>query len=253
MIKSKALIVDIETSPMLAYIWELGEQNVSLDKIHTDWHIMAWSAKWLGEPAKSIIYMDNRNAKKGDDKSILIPLWGLLNEADIVITQNGQHFDSRKINARFISHGITPPKPYLHIDTYRLVKRVAAFTSNKLEYLTDKLCSKHKKITHSKYPGLKLWIECLAGNVDAWNTMKQYNIKDVLSTEELYEKVKAWAPESMPKVYPMTKGGDSSCHTCGYKGSMIAGRDRIRKSGVYTQDKCPRCGSWQVAKAKRVK
>lgn len=248
--KQKCLVLDIETSPMLAYIWELGEQHVELSQIHTDWHIMAWSAKWLGDPENKIVYKDLRNHKPGEDQAILTDLWHLLNEADIVITQNGQHFDSRKINARFMLHGMTPPKPYLHIDTYRLVKKVAAFTSNKLEYLTSKFCTKHQKVTHGKFPGLKLWIECLKGNKEAWNEMKFYNIKDVLSTEELYLNLKAWAPETMPKVYPMTKDS-RQCHTCGYTGEMREGRPRIRKSGTYTQDSCPKCGSWQVLKLKK--
>lgn len=245
MIKSKALILDIETSPMLAYIWELGEQRVNINQIHTDWYIMAWSAKWLGESKKSIQYYDTRNTS--NDKEILKPLWNLLNEADIVITQNGQKFDSRKINARFMLNNMTPPKPYLHLDTYRIVKRVAAHTSNKLQYLTEKLCTKYQKTAHSKYQGLRLWIECLNGNISAWKEMKYYNIQDVLSTEELYLKIKAWAPESMPKIYPLSKDVDT-CHTCGYKGSMIAGRDRIKNTGVYVQNRCPKCGAWQILK-----
>ena len=245
MFKSKALVLDIETSPMLAYIWELGEQRVNLDQIHTEWHIMAWSAKWLGAPAKEIMYEEVRGRKS--DRPILKKLWKLLNEADIVITQNGIKFDSRKINARFLLHGMTPPKPYLHIDTYRLLKKVAEFTSHKLAYLTDKLCVKDKKVTHGEFPGLRLWIECLKGNPKAWKEMKFYNIKDVLSTEELYEKVKAWAPESMPRLYPMTKER-GTCSTCGYKGSMREGKPRVRKSGVYTQDMCPKCGAWQIIK-----
>src|SRR5690242_16096000 len=113
--KNNCLVLDIETSPILAYIWELGEQDVNLSQIHTDWHIMAWSAKWLGEPESKVIYHDLRNSETGDDKPILKPLWDLLNQADIVVTQNGEHFDSRKINARFMLHGMPPPKPYRHI------------------------------------------------------------------------------------------------------------------------------------------
>jgi hypothetical protein len=252
MIKSKTLILDIETSPIVAYIWELGEQHVALNQVKTDWHIMAWSAKWLGDPESKVIYYDLRNHKNGDDKPILKPLWDLLNSADIVITQNGQHFDSRKINARFITHGMNPPKPYQHLDTYRLVKRVAAFTSNKLEYLSNTLCNTHKKIVHGKFPGLSLWIECLKGNKEAWDEMKRYNVKDILSTEELYLHVKAWSPESFPKIYPMTQN-DDTCHTCGYTGAMRIGRERIRKSGVYSQNSCPKCGSWQIVKQKPIK
>lgn len=252
MIKSKALVLDIETSPILAYIWEMGEQTVSINQIKEDWYIIAWSAKWLGEPESKVVYYDLRNHKNGDDKPILKPLWEMLNEADIVITQNGQQFDSRKINARFISHGMNPPKPYQHIDTYRLVKKVASFTSNKLEYLTDKLCKTHKKIVHGKFPGLTLWIECLKGNKEAWDEMKRYNIKDILSTEELYLHIKAWTPESMPKIYPMT-ADIKSCGTCGYRGAMRQGRDRIKNTGTYTQNSCPKCGSWQAIKQKKVK
>ena len=246
--KSKALVLDIETSPMLVYVWELGEQRVGLEQIHRDWNIVAWSAKWLDDPAKKLIYRDIRNHKS--DKPILEELWKLLNEADIVITQNGKRFDSRKINARFMLHGMPPPKPYQHLDTYLLLKRVAEFTSHKLSYLTDKLCHKYKKIAHKKFPGLKLWVECLNGNRKAWDEMKYYNIQDVLSTEELYLAVKAWAPEYMPKLYPMTKDPDT-CSTCGYCGQMREGRPRIRKRGVYTQNSCPKCGSWQVVKQKR--
>jgi hypothetical protein len=146
-------------------------------------------------------------------------------------------------------HGMKPPKPYLHIDTYRLVKRVAGFTSNKLEYLTDKFCTKHKKITHGKFPGFSLWVECLKGNKSAWNEMRYYNIKDVLSTEELYLAVKAWAPETMPKIFQTTKD-NATCPTCGYFGAMRIGRDRVKKAGVYIQNQCPKCGAWQTLKKK---
>ena len=236
----KALVLDIETTPMLAYIWELGEQRVNLDQIHTDWQIMAWSAKWLSE--KRVHYYDTRNHKS--DKAILKELWKLLNEAQVVITQNGMKFDSRKINARFILHGMTPPSPYLHIDTYRLLKRVAEFTSHKLAYLTDKLCKSEKKTDHKLFPGFSLWIECLKGNKKAWDEMKKYNIADVLSTEELYLTVKAWAPEHMPRLFDMTDSS-SQCGTCGYNGQMREGKLRKAKRYSYRQHMCPKCGAWQ--------
>ena len=119
------------------------------------------------------MYRDQRNAKDIlDDKAILKPLWKLLDEADIVITQNGKNFDSPKLNARFIMHGWAPPSPYKHLDTYQIVRQAAKFTSNKLEYLTEKLCTKYKKLEHAKYPGMVLWTECLAGNRAAWNEMR---------------------------------------------------------------------------------
>lgn len=239
--QQKTLILDIETSPILAYVWGIRDQVIGLDQIHTDWHIMAWSAKWLGD--KAIHYYDVRK-HPGNDLPILKPLWEMLNEADIVITQNGRRFDSKKINARFMLNHMKRPSPYRHFDTYELVKDVAAFTSNRLEYLTGQFCEKHKKSSHAKYGGWRLWIECLKGNKTAWDEMKAYNIKDVLSTEELYLKIRAWAPEKFPKVYEMTDAA-KECGSCGYVGKMIEGKLRKAKTKKYRQHTCPKCGSWQ--------
>ena len=49
-----------------------------------------------------------------------------------------------------------------------IAKECFGFTSNKLEYMTDKLCKKYKKLKHGKYAGFELWKECLHGNMDAW-------------------------------------------------------------------------------------
>lgn len=233
----KVLVFDIETAPMLAYVWGRFKVNVSVKQVKEDWSIMAWAAKWLG--AKKIMYMDQRHAKHiENDREILLGLWGLLNEADIVITQNGQSFDTPKINARFIMHGIKPPSPYKHIDTYRIAKRVANFTSNGLEYLTEKLCIKYKKLSHTKYPGMTLWTECLKGNKSAWREMEKYNKHDVLATEELYHKLKAWAPSNTPKPYSEVAG---KCTTCGTNIGLTKWGYYRERTGMYQRYSCDKC------------
>lgn len=244
MTDKRVLVLDIETSPIQAYVWGLRDQNISLSQIKADWYVLAWAAKWLGEPASAVIYMDQRRAKHiEDDRKILLPLWKLLDQADIVITQNGARFDAPKLNARFITHGMNPPSPYKHLDTYQIVRRVAAFTSNKLEYLTDKLCTKYKKIKHGKFPGMSLWKECLAGNLAAWNEMKKYNIRDVLATEEFYNIIKAWTPSSMPAVFEPTKS-PHRCRTCGDGRIQRRGYD-VNKTAKYVRLQCQNCGTWQ--------
>jgi len=224
----RTLIFDIETSPLIAYIWQLGEQRVNLDQIKEDWYVLAFAAKWLGE--KKVMYVDTRNKK---EKDLLQAIWALLDEADVVITQNGKKFDSRKLNARFIEYGMQPPSPYKHWDTYRVADTVADFTSHKLEYLTDKLCTKYKKLKHHKFPGLSLWKECLKGNTEAWNEMKKYNIHDVLSTEELYTKIQAWAPQSVPSIH----------HMCSAK-YAIAWGTRPFEGEMYKRMFCKKCKTY---------
>ena len=233
---AKVLVLDIETSPITAYVWGLKDQNIGLNQIKQDWYIMAWSAKWLNSDL--IVYHDMRHDKS--DKRILEILWKFLDKADILITQNGKNFDAPKINARFIQYGIKPPSPYKHLDTYKIAKSAAEFTSHKLEYLTNKLCTKYKKLSHSDFPGMSLWSECLKGNIKAWEEMKEYNKQDVLSTEELYNKLKAWAPNSAPAVY-----NNGACKVCGKPQLQKRGYERKLKL-VYQRLHCQNCGKWSL-------
>lgn len=189
----KILIFDIETAPILAHVWGLFDQNVGLNQIETDWHVLSWSAKWLDDPPSKVMYQDQRNAKNvTNDKKILESIRDLLDQADQVVTQNGIKFDSKKLNARFLFHEIKSPSSYRHRDTLRMAKKYFNLTSYKLEYMTDKFCKKYKKLKHKKFPGHELWKECLKGNKEAWDEMKKYNIHDVLATEELYNVLKQW-------------------------------------------------------------
>lgn len=187
----KILFIDIETKPILAQVWRLWDQNVGLNQIEQDWSILSFCAKWKG--SEDIIYMDLKGQEDFEDDSVLLDsLWGLLNEADFVVGQNSRRFDVKKINARLILNGMPKPSTFRQIDTMEIAKRQFGFTSNKLEYMTDKLCTVYKKKSHQKFPGHTLWAECLKGNPEAWAEMKEYNIYDVLALEELYDIISSW-------------------------------------------------------------
>jgi hypothetical protein len=236
----KVLIYDIETAPLLGFCWSIWQQNIALNQIDTDWHILSWSAKWLGAPESEVMYMDQRNAPDiQDDSAILAEIWKLLDEAHVVITQNGKNFDQKKLNARFIMNGFQPPSSYKHIDTKIIASKYFGFTSNKLEYMTDKLCTKYKKLKHSKFSGFELWRECLAGNIEAWNEMELYNKHDVLALEELWNILAPWANEVNFNLYH-----DSEDHIC------KCGCTEFNKNGFYYTSvskfqkyRCKQCGA----------
>lgn len=187
----RVLIYDIETAPLLGYCWSLWDNNIGLNQIHSDWHVLSWAAKWMGE--EDVYYQDQRDAENvEDDKELLEGIWKLLDECDFVITQNGKKFDQRKLNARFVIHGMKPPSSYRHIDVLQIAKAQFGFTSNKLQYMTETLCKKYKKSGHAKFSGFELWSECLKGNLEAWSEMENYNILDILSLEELYSIISPW-------------------------------------------------------------
>jgi hypothetical protein len=232
----KILLLDIETSPLLANVWGLWNNNVSLNQLREDWFVLSWAAKWYD--SDKIIYMDQRNKKDySDDKAILKKMWKLLDEADIVITHNGKKFDIKRLFSRFVLNGMQPPSSFRNIDTLVIAKRHFGFTSNKLAFLTDKLCTKYKKLSHGKYPGQELWTECMKGNIDAWKEMEEYNRYDVLSLQELYEVLIPWDDSINFSMY-------FEDHTCS------CGSTNLKKSGFYYTNaskyqryKCTDCGS----------
>jgi hypothetical protein len=184
---AKILLLDIETLPMEAYVWGMWNQNPSLDMITQHTTILSWAAKWMGAPEDTVMYQDQRNAKDiRDDKKILQPLRDILEEADIVITQNGVKFDLPKLNYRFAVNDIKPYTKPKDIDTLKIAKSVFGFDSNKLQHLTDLFCVKYKKLDHKKYPGFSMWKACIDGKMDAFEELEMYNKYDILSLEELY-------------------------------------------------------------------
>ena len=235
----KVLILDIETAPLLGYVWSLWNNDLGLNQVKEDWCVLSWAAKWLGAPEDEVIYRDQRDkADMEDDSEILGELWHLLDECDILITQNGIKFDSKKLNSRFIIHGFEPPSTYKQIDTLVIAKKNFAFTSNKLAYMTDKLCTKYKKLDHGKFAGMNLWTECLKGNMEAWEEMELYNKYDILSLEELYLKMAPWDRTINFNLYH-----DEIDYIC------KCGSQEFRKSGFhytaagkYQKYKCKSCG-----------
>lgn len=239
----KILSLDIETSPILGYVWRTFKQNVGLNQIAKEWCVLSFCAKWLGDPR--VIYEDNSQQRNHEnDRRIIKKLHRLLDQADIVVAQNGVRFDVKKINARFILLGLPPPSPFRVVDTMLEARKHFGFTSNKLEWLTDKLCKTHKKQRHTKFPGFELWRECLSGNPEAWAEMKAYNIDDVLSLEELYLVMRPWMA-GHPNVgnYAAEPGDGPKCPHCGSDHVRRKGL-RYTQVGQYPRYHCQACGAW---------
>lgn len=237
----RILVYDIETSPLLSNCWGLFDQNIPLNQVEREWFVLSFSAKWLGDPASKIIYYDQRNSKNiEDDRKLLKKIWTLLDECDIALTQNGVRFDNKKLNARFIMNGMQPPSSYKNIDTLKIAKKHFAFTSNKLEWMSEKLCTKFKKLKHKKYPGFSLWSECLKGNKEAFKEMETYNKHDVLALEELYEKLRPWDNSTINfNVY-----NNDYHHTCACGGINLIKRGFFfSPTGKFQRWRCKDCGA----------
>ena len=189
--RPKILVFDIETAPITQYIWSYWQKFHQKEMTVSDWYCLSYAAKWYGED--EVFYEDLRGIVEAeDDTTILAGIHKLLCEADVVITQNGNSFDIKKLNARFLIQGFDKPTPFKKIDTLLIAKKEFGFTSNKLDYMTDTLNTKYKKLKHGKFPGFELWKECLDRNPEAWDEMEEYNRHDTLALEELYKILIPW-------------------------------------------------------------
>lgn len=236
--KPRILLFDVETLPLEVYAWSLWQDSTPLNMVKKDWSVLGWCAKWYGED--EVFYEDVGKQKNlRDDKKILKKLHQLLDEADIVVGHNSDAFDIKKINARFILNGMQPPSSYKRLDTKKLAKKHFGFTSNKLAYLTENICTRYKKLSHSKFPGFEMWNQCLKKNKEAFKELKEYNIYDVLSLEELFSVMLPWESAAIFDVYGPS---DENICTCGHKQFKKAGF-YYTTSAKYQKYKCKKCGA----------
>jgi len=241
----RIVTLDIETSPIVAYVWGLFKQFVGLDQILQDWRILSVTWKWLDQP--DCHYTDTWENGKAkdilDDRKLLRKIWEILDEADIVVTQNGISFDIKKLNARFIENGMPPPSPYKQVDTKVEAAKVARFTSNKLAWLA-KVLNKSAKDKHADFPGFELWAECMRRNPKAWAAMKKYNPIDVVETEGVYLKLRPWIV-GHPNVGAFLALTEPTCPKCGSEDIQQRGWARTQ-TALYKRMKCMNacCGGW---------
>jgi len=184
----KILIFDIETAPIIAYVWQLWEQYVGIDQVKNDWFILSWSAKWLFDDQVLHARLTGSEAKEWDDERIVNKLWKLIDEADIIVAHNLDRFDKLKANTRFLKYWLPHPSPYKTVDTLKVARSNFKVTSNKLDYLCKFLWLKAKTDTW----WLDLWKQCLLGSNTALKKMDEYCQNDVLILEEVYLRLRPY-------------------------------------------------------------
>ncbi len=230
----KILCVDIETRPNIAMVWELWNQTVTPAAVLETSEMICWAAKWIGleDTYFKSVFHDNK-------EEMISVIWNYLDEADAVVHYNGQKFDMPHINTEFVRAGMEPPSPYQQIDLLKTVRKAFNFPSNKLALVSKEL-GLEGKIENEGFP---LWVKCMNNDHDAWERMKEYNIRDVEMLEPLYLKLRPWAT-SLPSFAAMA--GEDLCPACGSAKLELRGSSYTR-TGKYQRFRCKDCGSWSKA------
>lgn len=235
----KILVIDIETSPHKGSFWG-NTYETSIIEVEEFGQIIGYSAKWLNGKQITKALIDYAGYKPGkiNDKNLVKDVRGLLDEADIVVTQNGVDFDTKYLNTRFIAHNLNPPSPYKQIDTKREARKIMRLPSNKLDNLARYFNLGHKL----EHEGYDLWKKCISGDRKAWNKMKRYNAHDVELTEKVYLKLRPFM-KSHPNIGIYLLQDKEACNKCGSDHVQSRGYAR-NNTTMYKRFQCQDCGSW---------
>lgn len=229
----RILTIDIETSPNLADVWGLWNQNIGISQLRQSTRVLCFAAKWHHE--KQVIFKSEFH----DGYSAMVQAaWDLLDEADVLVHYNGNSFDVPHLKREFVLAGLTPPAPFDNIDLLRKVKKEFKFPSNKLDYVAMQILGKRKV----KHEGHELWTKCLAGDEKAWARMRRYNIQDVRLTERLYDAILPWIG-GHPHVGLYRDPSVNSCSNCGSDDLKPRGL-AYTKISAYQRYRCEGCGKW---------
>jgi len=229
------LLFDIETSPMMVYVWGLYKQRINHDNVIEDWHVISWSAKWLfsGEILSDVLTPEE--AKAHDDTRVVKSIWRLFETADIVVAHNAKRFDIRKLNARWMLTGLKPPSSYQVIDTLTESRKIAAHSSHRLDFLGKIISNKGKIATD-----FGLWKKCYIGDPESLKYMEKYNKEDVVLLEEVYLFLRGWI-KSHPNVGLYMDIEEPVCTNCG-SDKLTPLDEYVTQVGAYSTFRCSGCG-----------
>lgn len=220
---------DTEWSPAVSYTWSGRPKYLPNEMLIEDPRLLCFGAKYLGGKATKVV--DERIGRR----EMLIELRDWLDTVDMLISYNGQSFDTKKVNSEFLREGITPPSPYKEVDLYREVRRQATFYSGKLGFVADRIVGATKVDTG----GFSLWVGVLNGDEKAWAKMRRYQKGDVDLLETLYKQMLPWLKLS----HPVSGAEGLNCRNCGSSNLTRRGFS-LTLNGRYQRYQCE-CGTWQ--------
>lgn len=231
---AKILVLDIETAPMMAYVWKRWKENVGQEQLIREGYVLCVCWKWLGQANTGSVAIADMGE---NDAEVVKAAWRLLDEADIVVAHNAKGFDLPTLNARFLALGLPPPRPYRVVDTLEVARKKFRWSSASLDSISYQLLGARK--SHTSFA---LWKGCMAGEPAAWRSMVSYCKRDVNLLARVYLKMRPWI-DGHPNVNLFDPIRNPACPRCG--SLKIQRRGEYQTSTlVYQRYQCQSCNGW---------
>ena len=241
---AKILVLDIETQRAIVETFNLFRPFIGIDQVQVPTRVLCFAAKWRG--ADDVIFKSAWN--DGDEDSyrrMLQAAWDLLDEADIVVTWNGDRFDVQWFESEFVRLGLGRPAPYKSIDLIKTLKKYfkGGLMSMKLDW-SSRMVLKDRKVSHS---GVDLWWDIRHGvraeRRAARKLMREYNEHDVRLTERLFEHYLPYLHTLNLALYE-PNDGELRCTKCAGTDLKKDGvKSFVTTAGVFQMWRCKSCGA----------
>lgn len=248
---AKVGFVDIECTYNYGGHFQNYGQNIHLDQKLRDSHLLSYAYAWnndkpVGEVLKADVIQQDfiRSIVERDpftkiDYDLTLKLWYFLDNADVVVAQNGKAFDIKKINGYFLKYDLPLPSPYKVYDTLSVAKKMFNISFKSLKFLA-KYLGVTQKLDNS---GAELWMDCSTGYSDeALQTMLEYNIGDIITLREVYLKMIKYGNDNVNMaLYEACT--EASCPTCGSTDVKPLNKTTNTQKRVYEVYRCGHCSS----------
>ena len=187
---------------MLVYMFDLKTYagRIPHDHIKKEWEILVVCWRRVGSDKTKTL-----SQRQMCERELIVRLREELDDVDILVHQNGDHFDLRKLTAKLIQYDLPPLSKLQTIDTFRRCREVAAFSSHKLDYVGRFIFDSPKIDTD-----FQLWIDCVNGDEKAFRKMERYCRHDVKLTEDYYIKTRPYYRQH-PNI---ATNGTENCPFC---------------------------------------
>ncbi len=233
----KVLIWDVETSFMLASLFQARQDFVASKMFQHEVFMLTWAAKWEGSRDVMSGKLTGEEALAQDDTRIVADLIDLVREADVLVAHNGNGFDNKVLRGRAMLNQQEPLGPIRSIDTCAEAKNSFRLSHNSLDHL-----ARHLGVPTKLHTSFELWRDCYYGDESALAKMDRYCRKDVRVLEQVYQLMKPHI-RGLPRLQDPEYDDEHSCTHCGSDHLQWRGYYPTN-AGRFRRFQCQDCRRW---------
>lgn len=218
--------------------WDLSSWKHAIGRrIHPD-DVIEWPrticAAWNWYGTQKVEFA----SEWGDGREgMLTKVWEAYDRATLLYGHNVDRFDTRNLNAEWLTHGMMAPSPFKVLDTLKEARKTFGFESNTLASLTERLGI----VTKTDKYSVDVARAAVAGDKAAQRRIKSYNVGDIHASREFVDRLRGWIP-SHPHSVIGTADDRPTCNQCWGDRLKVNGT-KLAQQITYRLYRCLDCGA----------